>query len=43
MYSVIVVPPDGKKEFLISLALRFDLVGEDDLDLLTPVPCEAAA
>lgn len=32
----------GKKESLASLALRFDLVREDDLVALAPVPSEAA-
>ncbi len=32
----------GKKESLVSLALRFDLVREDDLVVLTPVPSGAA-
>lgn len=32
----------GKKESLASLALRFDLVREDDLVVLAPVPSEAA-
>ncbi|MEE4493812.1 FHA domain-containing protein [Streptomyces sp. BE230] len=32
----------GKKESLASLALRFDLVREDDLVSLAPVPSEAA-
>jgi hypothetical protein len=32
---------NGKKESLVSLALRFDLVREDDLVMLTPAPGEA--
>lgn len=32
---------NGKKESLVSLALRFDLVREDDLVALTPAPGEA--
>ncbi|KAF4406250.1 MULTISPECIES: FHA domain-containing protein [Streptomyces] len=33
---------NGKKETLVSLALRFDLVGEDDLIVLGPLPSGAA-
>jgi hypothetical protein len=33
---------NGKKESLVSLALRFDLVREDDLALLTPAVSEVA-